>query len=193
MTQILFNNHVFDQFPVLETPRIRLRAFEMADKAPIFRIFSDPVVLLHLGRQPFLVEAEAAFLIATIHQAFQDKECIRWALENKEDGTYMGSIGFWRILKEHRRSEIGYELSPDYWKKGYMHEALSRILRYGFEEMKLHSVEANVSPGNSGSEELLRRNGFIQEGYFKENFYGSLTGKEEKGFLDTVSFSLRAS
>jgi ribosomal-protein-alanine N-acetyltransferase len=58
------------------------------------------------------------------------------------------------------------------------------VLYYGFEFMKLHSVEANVNPDNTPSIKLLERNNFSREAYFKENYF--YDGK----FLDTVIYSL---
>jgi ribosomal-protein-alanine N-acetyltransferase len=68
--------------------------------------------------------------------------------------------------------------------KGIMQEALSAVLNYGFELLKLHSVEANVNPNNVSSIKLLERNGFVREAYFKENYYYN------NQFLDTAIYSL---
>ncbi len=65
-----------------------------------------------------------------------------------------------------------------------MQEVLTAVLDYGFKQMHLHSVEANVNPDNKASMKLLERNGFIREGYFKENFF--FDGK----FLDSAVYSL---
>jgi len=96
----------------------------------------------------------------------------------------IGTIGFWNILTEHFRAEIGYLLDVDFQGKGIMQEALSKVVEYGFNIMKLHSIEANVNPGNISSTRLLERNNFIKEGYFKENYY--YNGR----FTDTAVFSL---
>ena len=67
-----------------------------------------------------------------------------------------------------------------------MRAALAAILTIGFERMGLHSVEANVDPANRASLRLLGRLGFLQEGYFRENFF--FDGR----FYHTVTFSLLA-
>jgi ribosomal-protein-alanine N-acetyltransferase len=102
----------------------------------------------------------------------------------KDTKAAIGSIAFWRLLKQHRRAEIGYHLNAAYWKRGYMQEAMEAVIRYGFQTLHLHSVEANITPGNEASQSLLLRNGFVREGFFKENYMGVA------GFLDTASFSL---
>ncbi len=52
--------------------------------------------------------------------------------------------------------------------------------------MNLHSIEANVNPGNTASIKLLEKNNFTREAYFKENYF--YDGK----FLDTAIYSLLA-
>ena len=88
------------------------------------------------------------------------------------------------MQKEHYRAEIGYVLHPAQQGKGIMDEAIKAVLQYGFETMKLHSVEANVNPANTNSMKLLEKNGFVKEAYFKENYY--YNGK----FIDSVIYSL---
>lgn len=129
---------------------------------------------------------DASHLIKIINDALYKNEGITWAITIKNESKLIGTIGFWRILKEHHRAEIGYLLGPAYQGKGIMYEAVSEILNYGFNTMKLHSVEANVNPDNSSSIKLLERTRFTREAYFKENFF------YEGRFLDTVIYSLLA-
>src|SRR5699024_6871079 len=84
---------------------------------------------------------------------------ITWAISLNNDKTLIGTIGFWRIMSEHYRAEIGYMLHTDFHGKGIMHEAMQPVLKYGFTIMNLHSVEANINPVNSASMKLLERNG----------------------------------
>lgn len=49
--------------------------------------------------------------------------------------------------------------------RGYMKEGLQLLLRYAFEELHLHRVEANIQPGNQNSVRLVESLGFECEGY----------------------------
>ena len=86
-------------------------------------------------------------------------------------------------MKEHFRAEIGYMLDPQWQGKGLMQEVMDKLLDYGFSTLGLHSVEANVNPGNIASIRLLERNNFVREAYFRENYF--YDGK----FLDTLIYS----
>jgi len=54
-----------------------------------------------------------------------------------------------------------------YERRGYMSEGLGLILRYAFKQLKLHRLEANIQPRNRASIALVKRAGFVREGYSK--------------------------
>jgi ribosomal-protein-alanine N-acetyltransferase len=66
---------------------------------------------------------------------------------------------------------VGYELTRSAWGEGFMTEALSTVLRWGFRHMDLNRVEAQVHPDNEPSRALLRRLGFVEEGRMREAGY----------------------
>ncbi|HMG14548.1 MAG TPA: GNAT family protein, partial [Saprospiraceae bacterium] len=123
-------------------------------------------------------------LIDKIATNYKANDGILWAISFKENPKLLGTIGFWRITKEHYRAEIGYILDPEHWGKGIMHEAMKAVLNYGFTHMNLHSVEAVVNPDNDASISVLERNKFKREAYYRENYY--YQGK----FLDSGVYSL---
>jgi ribosomal-protein-alanine N-acetyltransferase len=176
----------FATFPVLETERLTLRAPVPDDAADVFRIMSDPRVIRYFGSAPMQSSAEADQRVAAFTAAFQEQEGIRWAITLRENGQFVGTCGFWRLIKAHFRAEIGYELAPEQWGQGIMPEALHAALSFGFTTMGLHSVEAHIHPANIGSQRVLEKLGFVQEGYFRENFYEPA----ENVFTDTAVFSL---
>jgi len=127
---------------------------------------------------------DAANLIQKISDSLINNDGITWGITLKNSSGLIGTIGFWRIVREHHRAEIGYLLHPSYQGKGLMQEAITATIVYGFNTMKLHSIEANVNPGNAASIKILERNKFNREAYFRENYY--YDGK----FLDTAIYSL---
>ncbi|MFN2439800.1 MAG: GNAT family N-acetyltransferase [Chitinophagaceae bacterium] len=173
-----------DPFPILETNRLALRQINKDDANEIFILRSDPRVMQYIHRPIAKTLDDALQLIQIIADAETNSNGITWAITLKETGQLIGTIGYWQMQKEHYRAEIGYLLSPDFQGKGMMQEAITAVIHYGFTEMKLHTIEADVDPNNIASIKLLECNGFIKEGYFKENYF--FDGK----FLDTVIYSL---
>jgi ribosomal-protein-alanine N-acetyltransferase len=57
-------------------------------------------------------------------------------------------------------AELGYELMPRFQKKGFMHEAVSRVIRHAFEQVSLDRIEAFTNRKNKNSIRLLEKNGF---------------------------------
>ena len=83
-----------------------------------------------------------------------------------QDGAVMGSIGLSQIFHGGFRSAyVGYQIGEEFSAHGYMTEALELVLRHAFVNLKLHRLEANIQPGNVASIALVKRAGFVKEGY----------------------------
>ncbi|MBL7996050.1 GNAT family N-acetyltransferase [bacterium] len=173
----------FKLFPLLSTVRLDLRQVRLDDAYSLFGLRSDPRVMKFMDKPLMQSVDEALEAIQKIENAVAANESITWAISLKNEANMIGTIGFWKIIKEHHRAEIGYLLHPDHWGKGLMQEAIVPILNYGFSIMRLHSVEANVNTGNAVSIRFLEKNGFVREAFFKENYY--FNGQ----FLDSYIYS----
>lgn len=160
-------------FPVLETERLRLRKVEMTDVDRFYEIFSNPVVMKDYGINPHETIADSEALIHGMQQGLENGKVIRWALTKKETNEYIGSSGFHQFNVAKTKAEIGFELHPDEWGKGYMKEAVQSILQYGFEELNLVRIEGIVHDDNENSKSLLRKLGFTYEGCLRKRFYGA--------------------
>lgn len=161
---------IFDHFPELETERLRFRELVESDAAAFFKDRSDPEVMRYISRPLHRTEADTLELIQRTAALFRERKGINWVLESKLDAQWVGTAGFYRLNPEHVRAEVGYALRREQWGKGYMREALSELIRFGFERLQVHAIEANVHPDNQRSRGLLERVGFRQEAYFRESY-----------------------
>ncbi|MEO7215640.1 GNAT family protein [Mucilaginibacter sp.] len=158
-------------FPVLSTPRLTLRAVNFGDAEAIFAMRTDAEVLKYIDiERPKSVEAVFDW-IKMIHGIHEKNDGVLWGITLKGSEEMLGSIGLWNIEKLHHRAEIGYMLSPAWQGKGIMQEALKEAVKYAFDVICLHSIAASVNPANQASINLLERNGFVREAYFRENYY----------------------
>ena len=175
----------FFPFPEQTTRRLLLRKFTPADAPALYRLRSNKNVMQHINRPLATSLQEAEAWIGVVLETLAQNKGITWCLclkENPEE--HVGSIGLWRIEAENYRAEIGYMLEPRLQGRGLMYEALQAVVEYGFRQMKLHSIEAQLSPQNGASAALLKKAGFVQEGLFKENYFW------QGRFLDSAVYSL---
>lgn len=83
-----------------------------------------------------------------------------------EDDAIIGVFNIGEIVRGLFRSAyLGYYAFAPHAGEGYMAEGLQLVLRVAFRRLKLHRVEANVQPANATSLALVRRAGFVREGY----------------------------
>ncbi len=171
-------------FPKLENERLVLREIELSDAPAMFGLYANPEVTKYTGRDPILDIKEIYDKIKLIKSSYYSENGISWAISLQGSDEYIGSIGLWRFIKEHNRAEIGYQLNPVHWNSGIMTEAMTMIIDFGFNKLKLHSIEANTDKDNIATRKVLEKNGFIQEAHFKENYLFNGI------YLDSVIFSL---
>ena len=175
----------FTPFPTLNTSRLVLRAITQQDAGAIFTLRTLPETMRFLDRAPLATTSEAIVMIRKMTEDILLGDGITWGISLKETPEELvGTIGLWKIMKEHYRAELGYMLLPEHQQQGYMKEALAAVINYGFKSLGLHSLEANINPANEASERLLLGAGFVKEGHFKENYY--FDGR----FIDSVIYSL---
>jgi ribosomal-protein-alanine N-acetyltransferase len=133
-------------FPVLQTKRCRLRQLQKEDGPELLLIRSSDAAMQYIDKDKMTTLEEAEGLIRQINENEAQNESITWGIQFKERNTLIGYVGYWRIMKEHYRAEIGYMLHPNFWNSGIMSEVLQEVLPFAFDHLKLHSIEANVNP-----------------------------------------------
>lgn len=106
-------------------------------------------------------------------------------LQDKQTNKTIGTCGYYRWYPEHDRAEFGYVMSDEsYRKQGLMKEAADRLIKYGFEDMNIHRIEAFASPANTPSVKILEGLGMKYEGLMREHFLTN--GKHE----DSACYSI---
>ncbi|MBP1967671.1 GNAT family N-acetyltransferase [Paenibacillus aceris] len=172
------------QFPILETERFVLRQIKQDDSKEIFQYFSMDEVTKFYDLESFTNIEQAEDLIRRWNQRFENNQGIRWGITLRSESRVIGTCGFHGWAKNHCKIEIGYELSPEYWRQGFMTEVILKINEFGFNNLGLNRIEAFVEPENMESRRVLEKVGFREEGILKEHFYW------RSRFVDTVIYAL---
>jgi len=160
--------------PDITTERLILRDFNVADVDAFFEMFSDDRVTEFYDIDTFSCVEQAIVFVETHirRNAAQDGSSLRWVIclaDAPEQA--IGSCGFHSTNKDFHSIEIGYELHPDHWGKGYAFEALSRMLSFCFlNDVPFHvnRVSATTDLGSQKSIALLRKLGFSEEGVLRQ-------------------------
>jgi RimJ/RimL family protein N-acetyltransferase len=160
--------HAFQDLP-LHTDRLVLRPLRETDADALFAIFSDARVMRYWSTSPWTSRQPAQDMIAA-DLAQTTRDHLRLGIELVERGLLLGTCSLFSINFTCRRAEVGYGLGSFAWGQGYMHEALRALLDFGFGELDLNRIEADIDPRNGASARTLERLGFAREGYLRERW-----------------------
>lgn len=159
------------KFSEFDLERIILKEITLQDTKAYFNIMKLDEVTRFYGMESLKTEEEAAAIIQSFAEMFQSKRAIRWGIILKETQAFIGTVGLNSLQIKNKKAEIGYEIHPDYWRKGYTSEAVKAILQYAFIDLGLYRIGAVTFPENTASNSLLTRLGFQQEGLLRGYLY----------------------
>lgn len=154
-------------FPIIITRRCLLRKIVSGDISKIFEGLSDPKVIQFYGVS-FKTRNETVAQMEWYNSLEESGTGIWWAVCSVDNTVFYGAVGLNNISKTHRKAEIGFWLSPEYWGQGIMPEVVPEILNYGFNTLNLHRIEGVVEKENTNSKRLMEKLGFQHEGTMKD-------------------------
>ncbi len=157
--------------PDIDTPRLLLRRMTMADAQDIFAYSRDPEVSRHVLWDAHRSIHDSRAYLRYILRQYRAGEPSSWGIELKETGHLIGTIGYMWWNQEYHSAEVGYSLSRTYWNQGLMSEALRAIIRFGFDEMHLHRIEAQHEVTNPASGRVMEKAGMRPEGILRGRLY----------------------
>ncbi len=144
------------------TERLELRPLEKRDREDLLFIFSHPEVTRY-------------YEIETMHDPLHAEILLDHFIANgrlgiclKGERRIIGSCGLFAINTAYASASLGYDLSPQYWGRGIMTEALDALLCRGFSALGLNRISALTYPDNSRSIRVLSGLGFRTEGLLRE-------------------------
>jgi ribosomal-protein-alanine N-acetyltransferase len=180
-------------------PPFRLLGRRTELRAPERQDWQPWAELRHASRA-FLAPWEPSWSDDALSRGAFRRRLARYALEwhsdqgytfllfRHEDDALLGGISLTNVRRGVAEScSIGYWVGAPYARQGYMTEGLDLTLKFAFERLRLHRLEAACLPHNAPSRGLLLKAGFREEGYARE--YLCIDGK----WQDHVLFGMLAS
>lgn len=162
--------------------RIILRAIELADKEILLELINDETIERNLYGW--------SFPVSDLHQETwiralkPDDKILRCMIVRKEDHQAVGTVILTGIDYKNGNAEVNIKLSKNGSGNGYAGEALGILLRYAFQELRLHCIYARVIDNNKSSPKSLEKYGFKKEGILRNRVY------KEGNYHDLLCYSL---
>jgi RimJ/RimL family protein N-acetyltransferase len=154
------------------TARLVLRELAVDDWPVVLAYQSDPRYLRYyhwFERSESDVRDFVQMLVD--QQAVEPRRKFQLAITLAEDGGLIGNCGIRRKPENEWEADIGYELNPEYWGRGYATEAARAIVAFGFRDLALHRVSSWCIADNVASARILEKTGMRREGCLHENEY----------------------
>ena len=155
----------------IETERLLLRKFTMADAEDMFREWAgDENVTRHLSFTPHKSSGETKTIIAQWLAGYEELNNYQYAMEIKNSGELIGSITV-RIKNEKAKTaDAGYCIGVKYWNKGYTSEALRALIHYMFYDVGVNRIEAYHAVNNPASGKVMQKAGMYHEGTCRQKY-----------------------
>ncbi|MDQ0427406.1 ribosomal-protein-alanine N-acetyltransferase [Planomicrobium stackebrandtii] len=153
---------------LFESERLGFRRWKERDRNPFAAMSADPEVMQYFPR--LLCRENADRLIDRFEAHMDEKGYTMWAVEKKEDSSFIGFIGLLEITMDINGqgfAEIGWRLDKRYWKKGFAVEGAQACLAYAFGPLDMTRVFSFTSTLNEPSQTVMKRIGMTKEGEFE--------------------------
>jgi len=157
--------------PALNTERLVLRRIDASDAQGVFEYARHPEVAKYMTWEAHKSIDDSKGFINWTLERYEKDEAGEWGIELKETQKIIGAMGFVHLDLHNSFGEIGYALSKDYWGRGIMTEALKRLIKFSFEEMKLNRIEATHAIENEASGRVMQKAGMTYEGLLRQRFF----------------------
>ena len=157
----------------IRTQRLILRPFVPDDLEAFGVIYARADVVRYLNSHPWST-AEARRMLERIvpMNGFGDgSDALRLAVILPETGALIGDVSCWQTSAEHNQGEIGFVFHPDHHGHGYATEAVTEVLRAGFEVAGFHRMVGRADARNGPSARLMERLGMRREAHLHENAF----------------------
>ncbi len=162
-------------FTNLETKRLVLKCIGYEDVDFILKQFSTNEVNQYLYDAEPISSKEEAKEIIDFYMEPEPRDQHRWIIILKENNEKIGTCGFHCWNNATGEVELGYDLQPGYWRRGYMNEALTEIMNFAKEKMQIGKVYAHIYPKNLASVGIVEKMGFERTG---EQYYEVFRGEK---------------
>lgn len=178
----------------LKSDRLILKELAWGDLEKIHQLHSYPEVeeFNTIGIPKHIDETKEVIRFAIEDQTSDNRKQYGWTILTGNDNEFIGEAGMSLSANRFKIGEIHYSLLPTHWKKGYATEVVKRLIQFGFDDLKLHRIQAGVATENIRSISVLEKVGMIQEGIrrkilpirgeWKDNYHYAILEDDQRNY-----------
>ena len=178
------------ELPCIEGDRVFLKIGEMSDIPEIIDFYwrnqEHLAPFEPIRSDSFYTKEHWKTMIRKNQEDYIEDRSLRMFLFEKSNPTrVIGTANFSNFVRGvFHACHLGYSLDREKQGRGYMNEGLQIGIAFVFEELNIHRVMANYMPHNQRSGQVLKRLGFVVEGYARD--YLMINGKWEDHILTSL-------
>lgn len=148
---------------ILESDRLRVRRFTIADLDMLASLLGDATVARHLGGPRDRAGAEHTLRTRALDYYDRFPGLGMWVTEERASGR---AVGFHVLnhVQGEQDIQVGYALFEDTWGQGYATEMAVRLMRYGFDDLALPQIVAITTRAHVASQRVLLKAGLVRKG-----------------------------
>jgi ribosomal-protein-alanine N-acetyltransferase len=150
--------------PELQTERLMLREVRLEDGPALQAFQNRPEQWQRMAMEP----EEFADGTLRVQRYFEHRgpdsgrRLFVYVAHERSFGVLVGQVGFSR--SHPALASLGFSVATEYWNQGYAAEMAARLIEFGFDEIGLHRVSADVAIENEASKRVLDKIGMTYEG-----------------------------
>ncbi len=170
----------------LTTERLSLREIVASDLNAIHALLSLPETDFYnaLGI-PMTIEITQGYIDNWVnHQQKDPRILYAFTIENKEPKQFLGLIALTLGKPKYRNAEVWFKIHVEHWRKGFATEAFKELIRFGFNDLRLHRIEAGCAVENIASSKVIEKAGLTLEGTSRKLL------PHMEGWLDCYTYAI---
>ncbi len=176
--------------PKIETDNLIIQALTIEHLEEYHGLCREESTMKLYGLKPHQKIEDTQNTLDVLDQWFRANTAIRWGIFSKNDlqekNSLVGDIGYWQFDVLRNRGELGAKISLRFKSRGWGYEACSAVIDFGFKELGLQGVDANISLANKASMALVKKLGFQRIGIRPQLSYSTA----EESWQDMLFLSL---
>jgi len=147
--------------PLIETERLQLREFDIADAEYLYYLNLNPNVIRYSGDKHFQTIQQAEDFLLNYND-YKINGYGRWAVIQKADNKFLGWCGL-KYSKKLNETDIGFRFYEEHWNKGFATESAKACIDFGFNRLNIETIVGRAMKKNVYSIKVLEKIGLTYE------------------------------